>query len=149
MAVRAAGQPVAALGVVGAGDATARGRRLRAAAAANVETLVRACRPATLAPDLASTRLGFSFAARRRTQVGVVGAPSAAEERAVDRLRTWGYRAVIAAADGWRPAVPGRTLSYRPGLLPAALALAGDLGLSAAAVFVDREAPAPLTLVLR
>ena len=48
-------------------------RALVAAARANVQTLVRACWPGTLAPDLSSTRLGFAFVAARHTGVGVVG----------------------------------------------------------------------------
>ena len=53
-------------------------RALVAAARANVQTLVRACWPGTLAPELSSTRLGFAFVDARHTGVGVVSASDAA-----------------------------------------------------------------------
>ena len=105
--------PATGTGIAPAGA----GRRaLAAAAGANVQTLVRACWPGTLAPDLSSTRLGFAFVAARHTGVGVVGASDIATARVLARLRVWGFpgassrargRRMAAAADG-----PG-------GLLPA------------------------------
>ena len=44
------------------------------------------------------------------------------------------------------PAVPGEAVFYLPGERRAALSLAGDLGLPAAAVVPDAGGPAPLTL---
>jgi hypothetical protein len=122
--------------------------RLSAAARANVATLVRACWPGALAPRLASTRLGFSFAARRRTTVGVAASTSSAlAAPAVALLRTWGYQTTIVQAVDWTPPNPGRGVYYRAGMRRAALALAGDLGLRAAVV-ADESAPAALTLSL-
>ena len=48
-------------------------RELVAAAQSNVQTLVRACWPGTLAPRLTSTRLRFTFVNARHTRVGVTG----------------------------------------------------------------------------
>ncbi|MCX6364173.1 MAG: hypothetical protein NTW58_08405 [Actinobacteria bacterium] len=132
VAIRAAGQAVsppagpsaAAAGAQGAArsvDAT-----LTAAARANVATLVRACWPGALAPRLASTRLGFSFAARRRTTVGVSAATDRAAASAMALLRTWGYQTTSVPATGWT----------------------GDLGLRATAVVRDESAPNALTLSL-
>jgi hypothetical protein len=140
--------PAAASAAEATGTVTARQAAVRAARD-NVATLVRACWPGTLAPGLESTRLGFSFAARRRTLVGVVGPSSAAVDRLVGRAETWGFQARATTAAGWTPGLPGQTVYYRLGLRRAALALAGDLGLSPAAIAVDASAPAPLTLVLR
>ncbi len=154
-AIRAAGQPVSPL--AGPGDAPpgapwtagSLDARLTAAARANVATLVRACWPGTLAPRLASTRLGFSFAARRRTTVGVSASTESALAAATARLRTWGYRTTNVPATGWTSQHPGGGVYYRAGMRRAALALAGDLGLRAAAVVQDEGAPAALTLRLR
>ncbi len=122
--------------------------RMKAAAAANVATLVRACWPGALSPRLASTRLGFWFVARRRTTVGIIEpAPGAA--RTAARLRLWGYRASTPAGGGWRPALNVTSVYYRSGMLEAALALAGDLGLKRAAVIADESAPAGVTLYRR
>jgi len=148
-AVRASRQPVSPLMVVDTAAQEGGGRRLRAAAVANVATLVRACWSAALAPRLTSTRLGFSFAARRRTEVGVVAPSPRAGERAAARLRTWGFQAEPIAAGNWVAAVSGDCVFYRAGMQSAALALAGDLGLPAGAALADSVAPAPLTLQLR
>jgi len=121
--------------------------RAREAARANVETLVHACWPGALAPGLASTRLGVSFAAARRTAVAVVGPATA--ELAAARLRLWGYQAAAADAGGWEGGLLGRAVYYHEGRRRAALALAGDLGLPRSAVVVDEEAPAEVTLDLR
>jgi len=152
VAIRAGGQPVSPLpgpsdGPAGAQEA---GRsldaRLTAAARANVATLVRACWPGALAPRLASTRLGFSFAARRRTTVGVSASTRSAAGSVMALLRTWGYQAAGVPATDWTPRRPGRAVYYRSGMRRAALALAGDLGLPAAAVLQDVGAPTALTL---
>jgi hypothetical protein len=148
-AVRASGQPVSPLGVVDPGAPDGSARAFRAAAVANVATLVRACWSGALAPDLASTRLGFSFAARRRTEVGVVAPSLRAGERSAARLRTWGFQAEPIAAGEWVPTFSGEGVYYRPGLQSAALALAGDLGLPEGAVLADSLAPAPVTAYLK
>ena len=154
VAIRAGGQPVSPLAAPNAATAGTQGAmrsldaKLRAAAGANVATLVRACWPGALAPRLASTRLGFSFAARRRTTVGVSAATEGAATAAIARLRTWGYQTTIVPATVWMPPRLGRGVYYRAGLRRAALALAGDLGLPAAAVVADEDAPTPLTLSL-
>jgi hypothetical protein len=152
-ALRASGLPISPL--AGSSAASAGGHvaartldaRLTAAARANVATLVRACWPGTLAPRLASTRLGFSFAARRRTIVGVSAATSSAVASAAALLRTWGYQTTIASFTGWTPPRTGPGVYYRAGMRRAALALAGDLG-PRAAVVADEGAPAALTLCL-
>ena len=165
VAIRASGQPVSPLAGLRDAPASAPGAagappparsldaRLRAAAAANVATLVRACWPGALAPRLASTRLGFSFAARRRTTVGVAAsmnsaADAAAPDAALTLLRTWGYQTKSVPATDWTPQSSGQGVYYRAGMRRAALALAGDLGLPAAAVVADEGAPAALTLSL-
>jgi hypothetical protein len=153
-AIRAGGQPVSPL--VGPSDAPAGAQgvgrsldaRLTAAARANVATLVRACWPGALAPRLASTRLGFSFAARRRTTVGVSASTNSAAASAMALLGTWGYQTTSVQATDWTPQRPGRGVYYRAGMLRAALSLAGDLGLQAAAVVADEGAPTALTLSL-
>ena len=122
--------------------------RMRAAAAANVATLVRACWPGALAPRLASTRLGFWFAARRRTTVGIVE-PAAGAVRTAARLHLCGYRTSTPAGGGWRPALATTSVYYRNGSLEAALALASDLGLKPAMVIADDAAPAGVTLYRR
>ena len=154
VALRAGGQPVSPPAAPSAASAGAQGAtwsldaRLRAAARANVATLVRACWPGALAPRLASTRLGFSFAARRRTTVGVLAATDGAATPAAAQLRVWGYQAKIVPATDWTPPRLGRGVYYRTGLRRAALALAGDLGLRVAAVVADEGAPTALTLSL-
>jgi len=155
VAIRAGGQPVSPL--VGPSDAPAGAQgaarsldaRLTAAARANVATLVRACWPGALAPRLASTRLGFSFAARRRTSVGVSAPSSRAAASAMALLWTWGYQTTSVQATDWTPQRPGRGVYYRAGMRRAALSLAGDLGLRAAAVVADEGAPTALTLSLK
>ena len=118
---------------------------MRAAAGANVATLVRACWPGALAPRLASTRLGFWFVARRRTRVGIVE-PAAGVARTAARLHVWGYLTSTPAGGGWRPALAATSVYYRSGRREAALALAGDLGLRPDAVIADDSAPAGVTL---
>ena len=153
VAIRAAGQPVSPLpglpdGLVGARLARSLDARLTAAARANVATLVRACWPGTLAPRLASTRLGFSFAARRRTTVGISAPTDRALAAATAVLSTWGYQAGSVPATDWTPSRSGRGVYYRAGMRRAALALAGDLGLRPPDVVHDEAAPAALTLSL-
>ena len=154
VAIRAGGQPVSPLAGPSAAAAGAQGvawsldARLAAAARANVATLVRACWPGALAPRLASTRLGFSFAARRRTAVGVSAPTDRAATAATALLRTWGYQVTSVPATDWTPPRSGRGVYYRAGMRRAALALAGDLGLRAAAVVADEGAPTALTLRL-
>lgn len=154
VAVRAGGQPVSPLADPGDAPAAAQGAarsldaRLTDAARANVATLVRACWPGALAPRLESTRLGFSFAARRRTTVGVVAPSVRSASVTMALLRTWGYRATSVRATDWTPERPGRGVYYRQGMRRAALALAGDLGLATAAVVADEGAPSALTLSL-
>ena len=150
VAVAAARQQVAPLATPAVRPATEPAAAVQAvrAARANVATLVRACRPGTLAPRLVSTRLGFSFAARRRTEVAVASPPGVVTGL-VDRLRTWGYKARPATDDAWAPAPSADAVYFHPGLRRAALSLAGDLGLPASAVVADPGSTAPLTLVVR
>lgn len=155
VAIRAGGQPVSPLAGPSDAPAGAQGAarsldaRLTAAARANVATLVRACWPGALAPRLASTRLGFSFAARRRTTVSVSASTNSAAASAMALLRTWGYQTTSVQATDWTPQRPGRGVYYRAGMRRAALSLAGDLGLRAAAVVADEGAPTALTLSLK
>ena len=155
VAIRAGGQPVSPLAGPSDASAGAQGAawsldaRLTAAARANVATLVRACWPGALAPRLAATRLGFSFAARRRTTVGVSAPSSRVAASATALLRTWGYQTTSVQATDWTPQRPGRGVYYRAGMRRAALALAGDLGLRAGAVVADEGAPTALTLSLK
>jgi hypothetical protein len=129
-------------------DATA-AAGARRAARANVATLVRACTPGTLAPHLASTRLGFSFAARRRTEVAVAAPTEVLAAYYAARLRTWGFQARAIADGAWTPALLGEAVFYRPGERRAAVSLAGDLGLPVAALVADTGGPAPLTLTVQ
>ena len=124
------------------------GRGLVAAARSNVQTLVRACWPGTLAPRLASTRLGFAYVAARHTGVGVRSPSSTVTERLLRRLRLWGYPGTRLAPDAAVPdQVGGATLiAFRPGSREAALALAGDLGLPPGSVFRADDAPRKLVL---
>ena len=155
VAIRAGGQPVSPLAGPSDAPAGAQGAawsldaRLTAAARANVATLVRACWPGALAPRLAATRLGFSFAARRRTTVGVSAPSGRVAASATALLRTWGYQTTSVQATDWTPQRPGRGVYYRAGMRRAALALAGDLGLRAGAVVADEGAPTALTLSLK
>ena len=134
----------------GAAGATRVGgrRALVAAARANVQTLVRACWPGTLAPGLSSTRLGFAFVDARHTGVGVVSGSDTAAAALLQRLRLWGFTATRQAADdaGSAPARPGAAIAYRPGSREAALALAGDLGLPPGSV--SRAGDMPRKLVV-
>ena len=154
-ALRAGGQPVsplAAPGMVVAGEpepALDPEAQIVRAARANVATLVRACWPGTLAPDLTSTRLGFSFAGRRRTPVGVSVSADGATPSVLPLLRAWGYQARVVEAVGWTPKLRARSVSYRAGMRRAALALAGDLGLRKTLVVQDETAPAAVTLSLK
>ena len=121
----------------------------RAAARANVQTLVRACWPGALSPKLASTRLAFGFAASRRIEVAVFASSDAAAARVAAALRVWGYQAHPADGTGWSSGQAVTAVSYREGMRRAALALAGDLGLRRTAVVADDGAPADLTLEVR
>jgi hypothetical protein len=136
--------PAAEASATGAG-----GRRvLVAAARANVQTLVRACWPGTLAPGLSSTRLGFAFVDARHTGVGVVSGSDTAAVALLQRLRLWGYTAARLPADeaGATPAEPGAAIAYRPGSLEAALALAGDLRLPPGSVSKAGDTPRKLVV---
>jgi hypothetical protein len=141
--------PDAAPATLGVAGGTAEAVVLAVAARDNAQTLVRACWPGTLSPDLASTRLRFAFVAARHTGVGVVSAADDAAQGTLARLRLWGYPAVRLALEdgGWRPPEPGPLLCYRPGLRTAALALAGDLGLPARSVVKIDDTPRELVLV--
>jgi len=123
-------------------------RELVAAARSNVQTLVRACWPGTLAPRLTSTRLGFAFVAARHTGVGVSISSSTVTERLLRRLRLWGYPGARLAPDAALPAQAGgdTAIAFRPGSRVAALALAGDLGLPPGSVFRVDDAPRKLVL---
>ena len=123
---------------------------LVAAARDNVQTLVRACWPGTLAPRLPSTTLGFAFVEARHTGVGVVSASEPAAAAVLERLRLWGFPAsrLALAAGGWQPPQPGPSLCYRPGSREAAAALAGDLGLSPGSVVRVDDSPRKLVVVL-
>jgi len=132
-------------GQIGEGD---NGRGLVAAARSNVQTLVRACWPGTLAPRLASTRLGFAFVAARHTGVGVRSRSSTVTERLLRRLRLWGYPGTRLAPDAAASDQAGRgsAIAFRPGSREAAQALAGDLGLPPGSVFRADDAPRKLVL---
>jgi hypothetical protein len=135
----------------GASGAGAASMSLATAAQDNVQTLVRACWPGTLAPRLRSTALGFTFVEARHTGVGVVGTSGSAVVAALQRLRLWGFPAGRLALEdgGWRPPAPGPLLCYRPGSRTAAAALAGDLGLSPQSVVKSGDSPRRLVLVLQ
>lgn len=107
------------------------------------EVLVRSCWPDYLAPELAGTRLEFSYAARRATDVAVAG--GAAAELA-SSIAEWGYRVAADDAGAWAtPSAPA--IAYQATARRAALALAGDLGWPAGALTRDAAAPAALTVV--
>jgi hypothetical protein len=137
--------PISWLPAAGTGASTAgAGRRaLVAAARANVETLIRACWPGTLAPDLSSTRLGFAFIAARHTGVGVLGASDTAVAGVLASLRLWGFSGgrLTLESGGWQPPLTGPAVFYRPGAKDAALALAGDLGLAPRSVVKSDDSP--------
>ena len=122
--------------------------KIEAAARANVQTLVRACWPGTLAPALTSTRLGFSFVAARHTGVGVVGASDAPVEALLRRLRLWGFMATRLAEDEAGSVPDGAAVAYRPGSRVAAAALAGDLGLPQGSVVKVDDVPRKLVVVI-
>ncbi len=122
---------------------------LEEAARANVQTLVRAGWPGTLAPGLRSTRLRFAFVAARRTGVGVVTASDEWSAVVLGRLRLWGFiggRLTLEGV-GWRPDRPGPTIFFRPGSRTAAAALAGDLGVSPGSVVRSDDSPRELVYV--
>ena len=108
--------------------------------------LARSCWPGVLAPRLASTRAGFSYAAARATKVAVVGVSAVAADAAAAQLALWGYQATVQA--GWKPPLSVRAVYYHAGARRAALALAGDLRLVSAAVMEAPAAPAAVTLGL-
>jgi hypothetical protein len=138
--------PAASAGV--AEDGSARGA-LITAARDNVETLTRACWPGTLAPELSSTRLDFAFVAARHTGVGVVATSDAGAVALLARLRLWGFPgARLASGDGdWQPPLTGRAIFYQPGQRAAALALAGDLGVSPRSVVRTGDSPRKVVIV--
>jgi hypothetical protein len=151
-AVQASGLPVSTLaGLVSAsGSAEPLGPApARRAASANVQTLMRACWPGALAPRLASTRLGFEFAACRRTSVGVLLPGSSTSERAAAHLRLWGYQAAVTRGSSWEPALRAEAVYYHKGMRRAALALGGDLRLRRDRIILDEAAPFELTLAER
>jgi hypothetical protein len=117
-----------------------------AAARANVQTLVRACWPGTLAPGLSSTRLGFAFVEARHTGVGVVSQTDAAAGALLQRLRLWGFPAVRLSLDAGVPASAGAVIAFRPGSREAALALAGDLRLPSESVLRTGDTPRKLVV---
>lgn len=120
----------------------------RDAARAHVETLVHACWQGTFAPDLASTRRGFSFAAAREVAVEVRARSAGAAQDVAARLQLWGYDAASGVTGRWRPTRQGEALYYRPGRLRAALALGGDYGLERSQIIAAKSAPVELILVL-
>ena len=130
------------------GEAISGSSAARAAARANVETLVRVCWPGTLAPGLVSTRMGFSFAACRLVSVGVLAPTSASAQRAAARLRLWGYEVTVLSPTGWNPESTEAALYYRAGMRRPALALGGDMTLDRSHIVAAEAAPADLTLVL-
>jgi hypothetical protein len=149
--IEATGIPVsrlAATQTTPVGATVSRTAAARAAARANVETLVRACWPGTLAPGLASTRIGFSFAACRGIAVGVLAPNSESAQRAAARLRLWGYEVTVLSSTGWDPDLTEAALYYRVGMRRPALALGGDMTLDRSHVIAAESAPADLTLVL-
>ena len=107
------------------------------------------CWPGTLAPDLASTRLGYAFVLARATRVGVVAAAPEAATAVLEELRIWGYVGEPLTLDGsgWQPPSPSAALYFRPGSRVAALALAGDLGLPARSVVRAGDSPRRIVLV--
>ncbi len=123
---------------------------LVAAAAANVETLVRACWPGALAPSLSSTRLGFAFVEARHTGVGVLGASDVTTADVLARLRLWGFAGgrLTIEEGGWQPPRTGPSIFYRPGARAAAESLAGDMGLSAKSVVRSDDSPRKVVLSL-
>ncbi len=132
------------------GVTSPRSEAIVGAAAANVQTLVRACWPGVLAPELAATRLGFPFVAARHTGVGVVSATEDAAAPVMSRLRLWGFvvgRLVLSPTD-WTPPGAGAALYYRSSSRMAARVLADGLGLGPAAVIRDDDAPRPVVLVV-
>ncbi len=127
---------------------SARRDGLQDAARANVQTLVRACWPGTLAPDLRSTRLGFAFVSARHTEVGVVGASEERTAVVLGQLRLWGFIAGrLALDDGWTPIRRGPAIFYRPGWRAAAAALAGDLGVPPRSVVMAGDIPRDVVYV--
>jgi hypothetical protein len=141
--------PVGAGGSGSGGSGTQR-VELPLAAVANVQTLVRACWPGTLAPTLQSTKLGFTFVEARHTGAGVVSKTQAAAAHALEQLRLWGFPAarLTLPAGSWRPPAAGPLVCYRAGSHAAAAALAGDLGLPAKSVVRSDDAPRDVVLVL-
>jgi hypothetical protein len=150
--LEASGIPVSRLAAAQrptAGEAMTSTEAARAAARDNVQTLVRACWPGTLAPGLASTRSGFSFAACQGVQVGVLAPTSESAQRAAARLRLWGYEATVLSSTGdWQPDLAESALYYRAGLRRPALALGGDMKLNRSRIIATESAPADLTLVV-
>jgi len=119
------------------------------AARANVQTLVRAGWPGTLAPGLRSTRLGFAFVAARHTGVGVVTASDERASAVLGRLRLWGFSGgrLTQEDGGWRPDQLGPAIYFRPGSRAAAAALAGDLGVPPGSVFRSDDSPREVVYV--
>jgi hypothetical protein len=139
--------PVSWLPAAGTSVSGGGGRRaLVAAARANVQTLVRACWPGTLAPGLSSTRRGLFFVDARHTGVGVVSASDAAAAGLLQRLRLWGFPATRLSPDDGLATDAGTVIAYRPASRVAALALAGDLRLPPRSVFRAGDTPRKLVV---
>jgi hypothetical protein len=147
-AARRGGTPVAPAATVveTPGDGAALSATVvREWAAAAGLLVVRACNPQYLAPRLRSTRVAFSLVERRRTVVGVRAPDAATAARTAALLADLGFTVRrLAGDDGGR--VFFRALYCMPGLRPAALVLADDLGLPKAAIVGVGDARVPLTL---
>ncbi len=115
-------------------------------AAAHAATLVRACDPALFAPRLAGSKAGVSYYKRSKATVLLSGAGIPA--RYAGWLATCGWQTTAHATPGWSPLSAGAIVSYRPGSVLLARALAGDLGLPAASIVADARAPATLVVTV-
>jgi hypothetical protein len=99
----------------------------------NAEALVRAVEPGYFAPDLRSTRTGFDYYQRTKTSVAVVGRDDTEVARQVAMVANLGF-AATPAAPGDASETGYRALHYRSPALGAALILADELLIPAAAV---------------
>ncbi len=129
------------------GAAPAAGTEMAAWAAAGrvaAAAAVRACWPKVLAPDLAGTRLGVSYAERRTLDLSIAADDGALGTR--ERLLACGYVPVLAASD-WAPPSAVVRVAYHRGWRRLALAVAGDLAAPPSQVVVDETAPGPVTVI--
>ncbi len=115
-----------------------------AAGRAAAGAAVRACWPEVLAPDLAGTRLGVSYAERRTVDLSIAAGDGAPGTRGW--LLACGYVPVLAASD-WAPPSALVRVAYQRGWRRLALAVAGDLVAPPSQVVVDETAPAPVTVI--